>query len=129
MRTFVAAVALLLAACGSDERDASTSVDIAQPKAAVAATRNVVEVAPANPSVSNTAPALPADLVAFRKRRDACDHLRGEEAYDAERAASLREGLERSCTGTDADLRALRERYSGNSAVMAALADYEDDVE
>jgi hypothetical protein len=72
---------------------------------------------------------VPADVAAFRERRDECDHFRGEDPYDEERAASLSEALERTCTGTDAELKALRARYAGDPRVLAMLAEYEDEAE
>jgi hypothetical protein len=72
---------------------------------------------------------VPADVAAFRERRDECDHFRGEDPYDEERAAFLSEALERTCTGTDAELKALRARYAGDPRVFAMLAEYEDEAE
>ncbi|MGT2515213.1 hypothetical protein ACVOMT_14150 [Sphingomonas panni] len=74
-------------------------------------------------------PVLPADVVAFRLKRDECDHLRGEEPTGPARAAFLKYGMERTCTGTDAALRALRQRHAHDPAAIAALAGYEDDIE
>ncbi len=78
--------------------------------------------------VATTSP-LPADVVAFKSRRDSCDHFRGEEAGDDARAAELGRKLAQTCGGTDAALAALRKRHAGDAAVIAALADYEDEVE
>jgi hypothetical protein len=72
---------------------------------------------------------LPADVVTFRTRRDDCDHFRGEEAYDAERKAFLKAALQRTCTGTDRELAALRRRHAANPAAVAALRNYEDRIE
>ncbi|HEX7781988.1 MAG TPA: hypothetical protein VF509_04200 [Sphingobium sp.] len=72
---------------------------------------------------------FPATVTAFMIDRDGCDHFRGEEAYDDDRAAFLQENLRQLCTGTDARLAALRGRYSGNPDVIAALAHYEDRIE
>lgn len=72
---------------------------------------------------------LPAEVIAFRVRRDQCGHYRGEEAYDAKRAAELERGLSRTCKGTDSKLLTLRRRYVGNATVIAVLAKYESDVE
>lgn len=72
---------------------------------------------------------LPADVVRFRKRRDQCDHLRGEEAGDEARAIELEKKLNRTCRGTDVELAGLRRRYRGNAAVIAALRSCEDRVE
>jgi hypothetical protein len=73
--------------------------------------------------------ALPQDVLAFRARRDQCDHFRGEEGYDAQRAAFLAAELARTCTGSDAALAALRERYRQDPSALAALKDYEDTIE
>jgi hypothetical protein len=73
--------------------------------------------------------ALPADVAAFIQRRDACDHLRGEEPYDAARAAELKRGLAENCTGTDRELAALRRKYAAQARVMKRLSRYEDQVE
>ncbi len=63
------------------------------------------------------------------KRRDACDHFRGEEAYDEEREAFLLSAMKETCTGTDAELARLRRTYAGNPEIMTALADYEESIE
>ncbi|WP_058753467.1 hypothetical protein [Sphingomonas sanguinis] len=85
----------------------------------------------AGPAITNTvAPdTLPADVVAFKARRDECDHLRGEDADDEARAAQLEKDLNRTCKDTDSALAGLRRRYAANAAVIAALANYESDVE
>ncbi|WP_196233077.1 hypothetical protein [Sphingomonas segetis] len=73
--------------------------------------------------------ALPADVAAFVERRDACDHFRGEEPYDAARAAELKTKLAETCTGTDAALAALRRKYSGNRQVIERLSGYDGQIE
>ncbi len=72
---------------------------------------------------------LPADVVAFRTRRDACDSLRGEEPTDAARAAFLERALTRACAGTDAELAALKRRHAARPAVRALLARYDPAIE
>ena len=72
---------------------------------------------------------MPADVVAFRSKRDKCDYFRGEEPTDAARASELEKLLDRTCKGTDAAQAALRKRYAGNASVRAALADYDSEVE
>jgi len=73
---------------------------------------------------------LPRDVIAFKSRRDQCDHLRGEDPGDDEAAAArLERALERTCKGTDAGLAALRQRYAMDPRIMAALSGYEDQVE
>jgi hypothetical protein len=82
------------------------------------------------PPQGRAASALPADVTAFKAKRDQCDHFRGEDPGDDEaRAAELERKLDQTCKGTDARLKALRRQYAGNPKVSAALAHYEDDVE
>lgn len=82
------------------------------------------------PPQGKAASALPADVAAFKAKRDQCDHFRGEDpGEDEARAAQLERKLEQTCKGTDARLKALRRQYAGNPKVVAALAHYEDDVE
>ncbi|MCC2976434.1 hypothetical protein LK533_07075 [Sphingomonas sp. PL-96] len=130
------AMALGLASCGSahERREAGPANRIASAEKAAAVDPEPI----ADPAQSEqtdgaaeqtTGAKLPADVVAFRERRDECDHFRGEDPYDAERAAFLSEALARTCTGTDAELKALRARYAANAAILAALADYEDEAE
>lgn len=88
------------------------------------------ERAPPTQPVTNAATAAsPADVTAFIAKRDECDHLRGEEAYDEARQQFLTERLEASCTGTDAALAALRSRYAGDADVIAKLKAYEASIE
>ena len=42
---------------------------------------------------------LPSEMDAFVERRDACNHFRGEETYDVERAAFVEKDLIELCTG------------------------------
>ncbi|WP_052285921.1 hypothetical protein [Azorhizobium caulinodans] len=72
---------------------------------------------------------LPADVRTFIQRRDGCDHFRGEEATDPERATFLAAQLKKLCTGTDAQLARLRKSYAANPVVIRALADYEPNIE
>jgi hypothetical protein len=68
-------------------------------------------------------------VTAFRERRDECDYFRGEDPFDAKRAAFLTDALARTCTGTDAELKGLRTRYARNPRILALLAGYEDEAE
>lgn len=132
MRRMGLVLAFALAGCGTDASEAVAVENTTQRSPAPTGT------GAAAPAGTPSAPAaeapdagatLPADVVAFRTRRDECDHFRGEEATDADRAAFLGEALERSCKGSDAELKALRVRYAGDAAATAALADYEDEIE
>lgn len=126
------AASALLAACGVPG-NASAANDADPANVAVAETEAVQNAAPAveapPPQANQTAPALPADVAAFKEKRDSCDHFRGEEPYDAERGAFLAKQLEATCKGTDKALADLRARYAGDAAAKAALADYETQVE
>ncbi|MDX3900872.1 MAG: hypothetical protein QHC40_10235 [Sphingobium sp.] len=75
------------------------------------------------------ASAFPAEVTSFMVDRDGCDHFRGEEPYDPERAAYLEENIRELCTGTDVKLALLRQRYAADPDVLAALGNYEDGVE
>jgi hypothetical protein len=74
---------------------------------------------------------LPLDVQRFVDRRDTCDHFRGEvpDPGDRERMAEIRELLSKYCTGTDAELAALRTRYRANGAVIEVLSAYETKIE
>lgn len=73
--------------------------------------------------------ALPADVQAFVEQRDICDHFRGEYPYDEERRQFLGKNITVLCTGTDARLAALKQKYLGSEAVQSALSGYEVDIE
>ena len=83
----------------------------------------------ADAAASQAAAALPPAIVAFRKQRDACDHFRGEEPYDKQRAAFLKAQLTKACKGSDRALAALRKRFAHDPEAIAALKDYEDRIE
>ncbi|WP_375198124.1 hypothetical protein [Sphingobium sp.] len=72
---------------------------------------------------------FPNEVTRYMVDRDGCDHFRGEEAYDAERLAYLQENIAELCTGTDARLALLRQRYAHDPAVMSALSGYENRIE
>lgn len=71
----------------------------------------------------------PTDVEQFMDRRQLCDHYRGEEPYDAERAAFLAKRMELTCTGTDRELRRLKEKYQDDAEIMRVLDQFEEDVE
>ncbi|MEO1046228.1 MAG: hypothetical protein AAFX04_12375 [Pseudomonadota bacterium] len=72
---------------------------------------------------------IPPDVRRFIVRRQGCDHFRGEPPYDAERARFLEQSIAETCTGTDAELAGLRQRYRDNAAIIEALSDFEDSIE
>jgi len=91
-------------------------------------------------------PGLPLDVLSFVNRRDGCDHFRGEptdfdEAYlnqagedglreQRERAEFINQNIAELCTGTDAQLRALKVRYdAADSSIIKLLNTYEPTIE
>ncbi len=72
---------------------------------------------------------LPADVEKFVKRRELCDHFRGEEPYDEERRRFLAMRLNETCRGTDIELARLKGKYQGNSPIMKVLEQYEPAIE
>ncbi|WP_313801652.1 hypothetical protein [Sphingobium sp.] len=72
---------------------------------------------------------FPDEVTRYMVDRDGCDHFRSEEAYDAERLAFLEENIAELCTGADARLAMLRQRYAHDPAVMSALGSYDDRIE
>ncbi len=87
------------------------------------------KTAPAAARAKPAMPALPADVRNFMQRRDLCDHLRGEESYDPQRAEELEEGMEKNCSGSDKELRDLRKAYAKNPEIKAKLAKYQTEIE
>ena len=73
--------------------------------------------------------AWPRDVRAFVARRDLCDHFRGEEPYDAERAAFLAKRTRQTCSGSDATLMRLRQRYANDPVLSGLLAGFEHPIE
>lgn len=72
---------------------------------------------------------LPKEAARFIERRDACDHFRGEEAYDAKRREFLEQQMLKLCVGSDKQLAELKKRYGSNKAVMTKLNEYEAQIE
>lgn len=110
---------LLLSACR----------DRAEPEKVQAPAAQVETPAPKAAEKASAPETIPADVTAFIAKRDQCDHLRGEDAYDEERGHFLAEQLDKFCTGTDAVLAKLRKQHAANKAAIAALSEYEDKVE
>lgn len=85
--------------------------------------------APVIAAAPHRAPGLPADVARFIERRDQCDHLRGEDGYDAARAAELERKLRAMCKGTDAELARLKRTHARDVRARAALAGYDPAIE
>ena len=71
----------------------------------------------------------PNDVREFMKKRDLCDHFRGEPAYDEERRKFLLKNMIEFCTGTDKQLMELKTKYKADKAIIKSLSIYEADVE
>lgn len=69
------------------------------------------------------------DLERFIARREKCDHFRGEDGYDRERAHFVAANVKRYCTGTDRELARLKLAYANNAAATAMLNAYESSIE
>lgn len=119
-----------LAACGGGDTQADPAAGSSGPAAAGASSADATVAQGSGAAAGGPGDAaLPADVAAFVEKRDTCDHFRGEEPYDDERAKFIGEQLEANCTGTDAELARLRAAHAADPAIMARLADYEDTIE
>lgn len=132
-RSICGSVAMVvLAGCGTADESVTPP---AAPPAASDTTNAVAAKAPPASVDTETGAATPAidsmpqDVESFRARRDDCDHLRGEEAYDATRSAELKVLLEQSCKGTDQALTALRRKYESDDGILKVLQEYDDTIE
>ncbi len=79
--------------------------------------------------VRSTARSIPADVARFIERRERCDHFRGEDPYDPDRAKFLAAKIVETCQGTDAQLATLRAKYRNNYKVMARMYPFDDNIE
>ena len=69
------------------------------------------------------------DLRAFVARRQQCDHFRGEEGSTPKRQAEIDAALTKFCTGTDAELKALKKKYRADKAASKTLAGFDANIE
>jgi hypothetical protein len=74
---------------------------------------------------------LPTDVENYVSKRQGCDHMRGEipEPHQKARMREVEREIRRLCTGTDKQLNKLRKKYAGDQRAMAALDEFEPDVE
>jgi len=82
-----------------------------------------------NIAIADEPPKLPPDVSTFVEKRDLCDHFRGEDPYDEERRVFLEENMIKFCTGTDAELAELKQKYHHNPSIMDVLNRYEEKIE
>lgn len=74
---------------------------------------------------------LPPEVQQFIKKREACEHFRGEvpDPEEHERMKEVERQLHKFCRGTDRKLAFLRKKYSQNPAVVRQLEKYESHIE
>lgn len=123
-----ALLASALGGCGKPAAAPASASGPAEPAPAAASTP-LVEPAASAASVVAADSGLPDDVVSFRTQREACDHFRGEDPFDAKRAEFLAKAVAKACTGTDKALAALRQRHASDARALAALKDYDDKIE
>lgn len=87
-------------------------------------------LANAQMAVSTTeVPDLPIDVQRYLDRRASCDHWRGEDGYDAERAREIRIGICKSCGGSDVGLEFLKKQHADDPVVMEQLSALDPSIE
>lgn len=80
-------------------------------------------------------PNLPPDVKAFVERRDGCDHFRGEpwdngdDPIIKERREFIFKKIKELCTGSDNQLKELRDKYRNDTVVFNLLGKYESKIE
>ena len=117
----------LLAGCHQPP-PANSPADMAVATSSASASA-VVAVAAAYERDASSVEAMPAEVQAFIEARDECDHWRGEEPYDDDRAREITNAINNTCNGSDRKLAGLRQKYQDQPHIMQALADYEDKIE
>jgi len=79
--------------------------------------------------------ALPHEVSAFIEQRTLCEHFRqepwpeGNSSAEQQRREFLILQMEHYCTGSDAQLGELRQRYGDNPEVLQRLKDFETPLE
>lgn len=80
-------------------------------------------------TIAASHPGLPSDVTDFMSRRSSCDHFRNEDMTGGDRNDFLAEQSSLYCSGTDAELAGLREKYAAAPAVIEALRSFEASIE
>lgn len=73
--------------------------------------------------------AYPSDVRDFIDRREMCDHFRGKEPYNEDRAAFLAKRIERTCRGTDEELCKLQQKHNDCDEIIELLSRFEEKLE
>lgn len=90
---------------------------------------SLIGLAVISSSFATGIPDYPFDVEEFIDRREICDHFRGEEPYDVDRAKFLAEQIKETCSGTDRELQALKQKYKGDDEIMQILNRFEEAIE
>ena len=81
-------------------------------------------------AAEDTRAQIPDEVTQFIKRRNSCDHFRGEMPGDrSDRAKEVHKELKHYCTGSDHELFRLRMKYSSDTSALQLLSAYEDCIE
>ncbi len=72
---------------------------------------------------------LPGEVTNYLEQRKTCDHWSNEEGYDKERSADINWFICKTCSGTDARLRQLKQKYRSHEDVMQTLRPLDPDTE
>jgi len=74
------------------------------------------------PQVREITSGQPKDVVSLIERIVECNHWSGEEPYNRDRAAEIREAVERArCGSLDSEEQAIERKYEGNNKVLEAI--------
>ena len=125
-RTAIAAL-LLLTAChkGDPAQEASATRAPASPAPSPAAPpampSMIAPVAAASRAAAKVA-GLPEEITRLSERIAGCEHFAGEEPYDQERAAFLRQQIAATCPGNAAELQRLHRKYAADPAAAKHLS-------
>jgi hypothetical protein len=132
MRNWTAFVALLLlAAChkGDPAQEAAQEAAVTGAPASSSpsptpppAMPSMIAPVDAPPHAAVKVAGPPAEVTRLGERIAHCEHFAGEEGYDAERAAFLRQQIAATCPGNAAELNRLRKKYAANPAIARHLA-------
>ncbi|MBT9609083.1 MAG: hypothetical protein IV110_03475 [Aquabacterium sp.] len=84
-----------------------------------------------NTCLADASSRLPGEVSDFLLNREACDHFRGEviDPPDAELKKERNDNIRTYCTGTDAALARLRQKYAKRRDVVQSLRGFEAKIE
>ncbi len=82
-----------------------------------------------HPGEPGAGPVLPKDVRAYLERREACEHWRGEEGYDAARRREIEAAVCETCPNLLSTWVRLMRTYEARPEVREALFDQRDDRE